>query len=133
MTLREFHNALRILRSIDGHELPDLHPQQVEAFIADPYAYFIRAEDAVAERIWAAVQKRQPEGFKVPPTTVADVCRALETAVSIAGEAQREWDAAPSGMRAGKILIALAGGIPGYRADTDAIHQALKLAKEHGL
>ena len=59
MTLREFHNALRIMRSIDGHELPGLHPRQVEAFIADPYGFFIRAEDAVAEQIWAAIQKRQ--------------------------------------------------------------------------
>lgn len=51
--------------------------------------------------------------------------KALASAIKIAGEARREWDAAPGGMRAGKILIALAGGAKGYRADIDAIHAAL--------
>lgn len=51
---------------------------------------------------------------------------ALKTAVDVAGEAQREWDRAPAGMRAGKILIALSGGCPGYRPDTDEIHTTLK-------
>lgn len=49
---------------------------------------------------------------------------ALETAVSVAAEARREWDAAPSGMKAGKLLIALSGELKGYRADIDAIHAA---------
>lgn len=53
---------------------------------------------------------------------------ALERAIRIAGEAQREWDAAPSGMRAGKLLIALAGFAPGYRSDIDEIHAALVAA-----
>jgi hypothetical protein len=50
---------------------------------------------------------------------------ALASAVKIADEAREEWDKAPSGMRAGKILIALAGGCPRYRADIDKIHAAL--------
>ncbi len=55
----------------------------------------------------------------------APVRHALAEAVRIADEAQDEWDKAPSGMRAGKILIALAGHGKGYRADTDAIHSVL--------
>lgn len=55
---------------------------------------------------------------------------ALERAIKIAGEAQREWDEAPAGMRAGKILMALAGYAPGYRSDIDEIHTALKDRKE---
>lgn len=51
---------------------------------------------------------------------------ALASAVKIAGEAADEWDKAPEGMRAGKIIMALAGHVPGYRADTDAIHAAIK-------
>jgi hypothetical protein len=51
---------------------------------------------------------------------------ALRAAILIAGQAQKEWDMAPDGMKAGKILIALAGGCPGYRADIDAIHSVLK-------
>jgi len=51
---------------------------------------------------------------------------ALKKATLIADEAAEEWDKAPSGMRAGKIILALAGRIPGYRKDTDAIHALLK-------
>ena len=51
--------------------------------------------------------------------------RALKTAVSIAELARQEWDAAPDGMRAGKLLIALSGHCPGYRADIDAIHAVI--------
>ena len=51
---------------------------------------------------------------------------ALRSAIKVAEEARVEWDEAPSGMRAGKILIALSGALPGYRADIDAIHAALK-------
>lgn len=54
-----------------------------------------------------------------------DLKTALKRAVAIAEEARQEWDAAPSGMRAGKILIALSGGCPGYRKDVDEIHEAL--------
>lgn len=50
---------------------------------------------------------------------------ALRSAIKIADEARDEWDKAPSGMRAGKIIIALSGRLPGYRADIDAIHAAL--------
>jgi hypothetical protein len=50
---------------------------------------------------------------------------ALVKTVRIADEARDEWDRAPSGMRAGKILVALSGGCAGYRADIDAIHSTI--------
>lgn len=50
---------------------------------------------------------------------------ALLTAVRIAELARQEWDTAPNGMRAGKLLIALAGHLPGYRADIDTIQEAI--------
>lgn len=56
----------------------------------------------------------------------------LAAAVQIAGEAAEEWDKAPEGMRAGKILLALAGHRPRYRPDTDAIHAALAARKSLG-
>jgi hypothetical protein len=68
------------------------------------------------------------------PTMAAELSRlreALMSAIAIAEEARREWDAAPNGMRAGKILIALAGGCPGYRADIDAIHAIIAKAEGH--
>jgi len=54
---------------------------------------------------------------------------ALAAAVQVAGEAAEEWDKAPEGMRAGKILLALAGHRPRYRPDTDAIHAVLAARK----
>lgn len=51
---------------------------------------------------------------------------ALRRAIKVADEAREEWDKAPSGMRAGKILIALSGHAPGYRADIDEIHETLR-------
>jgi len=52
--------------------------------------------------------------------------KALETAIKVADEAAREWDAAPQGMKAGKLLLALCGHIKGYRPDIDSIHAALQ-------
>lgn len=60
---------------------------------------------------------------------MSDLLKALESAIRIAEEARLEWDRAPSGMRAGKILIALSGGCPGYRADIDAIHDTIRKAR----
>lgn len=57
-----------------------------------------------------------------------EMLEALKEAVRIAELARLEWDRAPEGMRAGKLLIALAGGCPGYRADIDAIHAVIAKA-----
>ena len=61
------------------------------------------------------------------PDTVS-LAAALRSAIAVADEAVTEWDRAPSGARPGKILMALAGRLPGYRKDTDLIHAALYLA-----
>lgn len=58
-----------------------------------------------------------------------DVLAALKSAVTIAEEAREAWDAAPNEVRAGKLLIALAGDCPGYRADIDAIHATIAKAE----
>lgn len=68
-------------------------------------------------------------GAKVSATE-GELLAALVLAIKVADEARKEWDGAPSGMRAGKILIALSGGLPGYRQDTDAIHAVLAKATE---
>ena len=51
--------------------------------------------------------------------------RLLQSAVDFADEAWTKWDA-DEDMRVGKMLVALAGGVPKYRPETDAIHKALK-------
>lgn len=56
MTFAEFHNGLRLLNSIDAHELgnPDWWP----TFRKDPYLFLICAGDERADIIWAAMETR---------------------------------------------------------------------------
>ena len=55
--LMRFLNRLRILRSLDEAEVPDVTrwPQ----FRDDPYLYLISCLPAEAEHIWAALNKRE--------------------------------------------------------------------------
>ncbi len=56
MTFDEFHNGLRLLRSIDAHEVGD--PHWYGEFQSAPYTFFIRCNDETAQIIWAAMVKR---------------------------------------------------------------------------
>ena len=59
MTLREFHNGLRLLRSIDWREVE--HAMDLETykrFANSPYEFFIRCDDDTAEAIWAVMEAR---------------------------------------------------------------------------
>lgn len=59
-----FHNNLRILLSIDRHELEDvgicLTTADWDRFQAAPFRFFIRCDDPTADRIWAVIESRQP-------------------------------------------------------------------------
>ena len=57
-SMMEFLNRLRILRSIDAHEVPEVGSWPT--FRADPYGYLIRCPPAEAAHIWAAIRKREP-------------------------------------------------------------------------
>lgn len=57
LTLASFHNALRILTSLDSDEIGLTH-WQWEQFRTDPLRFFVRADDATAERIWQAMVNR---------------------------------------------------------------------------
>lgn len=57
MTLPAFMNAIRILHSMEPDWLP-------VAFVRDPVHYLLRADDATADRIWAAIQERQPARYR---------------------------------------------------------------------
>lgn len=57
---------------------------------------------------------------------VEQMAAALRDAIRVADEAREEWDKAPSGMKAGKLLIALSEPSLKYRADITAIHAALQ-------
>jgi hypothetical protein len=56
ITLAEFHNGLRILRSIDSYELGD--PEWWPAFRDNPYLFFVCTRDEIQERIWTVMLKR---------------------------------------------------------------------------
>ena len=64
MTRSEFHNALRLIRSIDAFELvgEDVSwkdaPDWVYEFVRDPYNFFIRCPDEQADINWKAMEKR---------------------------------------------------------------------------
>lgn len=60
MVLREFHNGLRLLLSIDMDEFVAAGGDVVEwpAFRENPHTWFIRAPDSVAEKLWNLMQER---------------------------------------------------------------------------
>ncbi len=70
MTFSEFHNALRILSSIDMREL--VHAGAIsdddtggwQSFRDNPWRWFIRAGDDEAAAVWRIIESRQPK--KVP-------------------------------------------------------------------
>lgn len=64
MTLTEFLNALRILRSIDRYELVDaglqLDDGEWHDFRDNPYNWICLASDQRAAELWLIVESRQP-------------------------------------------------------------------------
>jgi len=59
-----FHNALRILRALDFHEVQFLTDAEWEKFRDNPYDFFITTSNSNSSLIWQAIQKRQPTEFK---------------------------------------------------------------------
>ena len=57
MTLRELHNCMAVLRSIDGYELP-WSAETNQAFLKNPYDFFLRSDDQRQELLWAIIQRR---------------------------------------------------------------------------
>lgn len=63
--LRVFHNRLRILTSIDKHEMVDAgvidgdEPLQWTNFWHDPYKWFICCPDDQASKLFGIIQKRE--------------------------------------------------------------------------
>ncbi len=64
MTLREFHNGLRILLNLDLDELATAGAMEhrdfdtYAEFRTDPFRWFIRANDRQAEAVWSLMQER---------------------------------------------------------------------------
>jgi hypothetical protein len=68
MTRLEFRNLICVLRSIDRYELVEAgviggmdHDTDLFAwtsFQANPYEWFVRADDDTAEKLWRLMQRR---------------------------------------------------------------------------
>ena len=59
MEKREFHNALRVLRSIDRDEIDArMTVRDWERFRDGPYEFFIKCDDQTCDAIWTATQRR---------------------------------------------------------------------------
>jgi hypothetical protein len=58
----EFENVVKILRSIDHHELVaaglSLAGNEWQTFSSNPPMFLIRADDETADKIWSVVVKR---------------------------------------------------------------------------
>lgn len=54
-----FLNAVRIIYSME----PDLPSVQEHAFLNSPFEFLMRADDAALTKVWAEVQRRQPDGW----------------------------------------------------------------------
>ncbi len=67
MTLREFLNALRILRSVDRYELIDagvidrLDVSGWSLFKSDPFRWINLTDYKTAEKLWTIIEGRQPK------------------------------------------------------------------------
>jgi hypothetical protein len=100
----------------------------------DPSRERITVDRAILERARAVVREGaltlEDCGQVIAACTerMGRLLGALLIARSVAEEVRVEWDEAPAGMRAGKLLIALSGALPGYRADIDEIHAAISEA-----
>ena len=63
--LRVFHNRLRILMSIDKHELVEAGVFSIDndeawaAICRNPWRYFIGCSDEQNKKLWSIIQKRE--------------------------------------------------------------------------
>lgn len=77
--LRRFHNALRILTSIDRCDFPGSDDEWM-SFVGNPHRHFIRASDEQAQKLWAVIESRQrkrPESMMPEAATdeiIRDMC-----------------------------------------------------------
>ncbi len=59
MTSREFLNRARGLHCLDFDQVRFLGAERWPLFRNDPIGFLIRADDATADQIWAALEKDQ--------------------------------------------------------------------------
>lgn len=76
---RAFVNRLRTLTCIDRWQLPELSGREQAAFMADPFRFLMRADEAQSDAIWREVEKRQTHSVIA---AAPDLAEALAECVS---------------------------------------------------
>ena len=80
MNLKDFENGLKILHSLDSHELGD--PPWWDEFRNDPVNLLLHADDAMAAIIWAAMVKRGAvKAIQIKPTSEINTSLKESTAL----------------------------------------------------
>lgn len=74
MTKHEFHNALRLLLNIEDDQLSFLTPAQQDNFYSNPHMFFIRCDDATADKLWAVMYPK-PKRPAAVGAKVVDMAR----------------------------------------------------------
>jgi hypothetical protein len=71
--LREFHNRLRVMMSIDRHELIEAGIEIMRddsvwwTFQVNPYRWLVACDDVNAERVWSIIERRTTRPATPPP------------------------------------------------------------------
>jgi hypothetical protein len=95
MLLAEFHNALRILGSLDGFDLAEAGVEfadqsAMDAFHRDPFRWLMTAEDADMQRVWGLVAARLPADV-LPTPEHAEKAAHFLAILSQARDAGKDW------------------------------------------
>ncbi len=125
MNLRRFHNALRVMNSIDRDEMvgagliPANDPNAWQQFRCNPTRWMIAATDAQKEGLFALIESRQPK--TTPPTDLSSIKLPVrvEQMIGVGGRG-------PVLVDADGCQLAIVGGILGDIANP--IAEALALA-----
>lgn len=62
---------------------------------------------------------------------VSELVAALEKLVEVVNITHDYWDK-DQDAKVGKLLAAMGGHLPKYRADLDSVHEILRRARQHG-
>ncbi|HKV66430.1 MAG TPA: hypothetical protein VJN66_08625 [Rhodanobacteraceae bacterium] len=71
-------NELRRLHCIDGWCVPELSPSKQTAFVGNPVAFLLRADDQTQAHIWAAMRRDAAAWTRGPSGAITGMVDAPE-------------------------------------------------------
>ena len=60
--MHDFVNRLRIMNSLDAHELEGMSKHMIKNFLVDPHRTMMRLDERNLEIVWSAIEKRNAPG-----------------------------------------------------------------------